>query len=197
MLRNPFHITPCASIRAGRYIAFTIATSLFPDYLQKMKASQAEGNDGPSTLLQQYLPRLHTPPEDSGREEERVAEEEGKGEERENDDAFLPPDRPVQKNKKRCWSCKIKLELAQRELGGCKCGKPDVLYDSGPAVIIIVSFLPPWTGYVFCAMHRLPEQHSCIYDHKEGGRNEALKSMVPASKKKIGRSFHRIDSRPE
>lgn len=150
-----------------------MCSKCYKDYLQKMKASQAEGNDGPSTLLQQYLPRLHTPPEDSGREEERVAEEEGKGEERENDDAFLPPDRPVQKNKKRCWSCKIKLELAQRELGGCKC------------------------GYVFCAMHRLPEQHSCIYDHKEGGRNEALKSMVPASKKKIGRSFHRIDSRPE
>ena len=122
------------SVRAERYIPLTADISPFPDYLQKMKASQAEGSDGPSTLLQQYLPELHTPPEDSGgpsEEKERVAEEEPKGEERENDDAFLPPDRPVQKNKKRCWSCKIKLELAQRELGGCKCGKPDILYDSG------------------------------------------------------------------
>lgn len=36
---------------------------------------------------------------------------------------FLPTERPVQKNKKKCWVCKAKLELAQRELGGCKCGK--------------------------------------------------------------------------
>ena len=28
-----------------------------------------------------------------------------------------------QKNKKKCWVCKAKLELAQRELGCCKCGK--------------------------------------------------------------------------
>ena len=59
-----------------------------------------------------------------------------------------------------------------------------------------LGLLSSWLGYVFCALHRLPEQHSCIYDHKEGGRKEALKNMVPASKK-IGRSFHRIDSRPE
>ena len=40
-----------------------------------------------------------------------------------DDSAFLPSERPVQKNKKKCWVCKTKLELAQRELGGCKCGK--------------------------------------------------------------------------
>lgn len=34
-----------------------------------------------------------------------------------------PEDLPQQKNKKRCWKCKAKLELAQRELGICKCGK--------------------------------------------------------------------------
>lgn len=34
-----------------------------------------------------------------------------------------PDDRPVQKNRKRCWKCKAKLELAQRELGLCKCGR--------------------------------------------------------------------------
>ena len=28
-----------------------------------------------------------------------------------------------QKNKKRCWTCRVKLELAQRELGVCKCGR--------------------------------------------------------------------------
>lgn len=40
-----------------------------------------------------------------------------------NADPFLPVDRPLQKNKKKCWLCKTKLELAQRELGSCKCGK--------------------------------------------------------------------------
>lgn len=34
-----------------------------------------------------------------------------------------PEDLPRQKNKKRCWKCKAKLELAQRELGICKCGE--------------------------------------------------------------------------
>ena len=36
---------------------------------------------------------------------------------------FLPDDKPIQKNRRRCWSCKAKLELAQRELGLCKCGE--------------------------------------------------------------------------
>ena len=36
---------------------------------------------------------------------------------------FLPGDLPAQKNRKRCWTCKSKLELAQRALGECKCGK--------------------------------------------------------------------------
>jgi hypothetical protein len=36
---------------------------------------------------------------------------------------FLPGDLPSQKNRKRCWTCKSKLELAQRALGECKCGK--------------------------------------------------------------------------
>lgn len=40
-----------------------------------------------------------------------------------NEVLLLPKDRPIQKNKKKCWVCKSKLELAQRELGLCKCGK--------------------------------------------------------------------------
>ena len=36
---------------------------------------------------------------------------------------FLPDDLPQQKNRKRCWTCNSKLELAQRALGECKCGK--------------------------------------------------------------------------
>ncbi|XP_031551044.1 AN1-type zinc finger protein 3 homolog [Actinia tenebrosa] len=80
-----------------------------------------------------------------------------------------PNDRPVQKNKKRCWKCKAKLELAQRELGLCKC------------------------GYVFCQLHRLPEQHECEFDHKESGRKEAREKMVTLGPRKVGRSFQRID----
>ena len=30
---------------------------------------------------------------------------------------------PVQKKRKRCWTCNAKLELAQRELGNCRCSK--------------------------------------------------------------------------
>ena len=54
---------------------------------------------------------------------------------------FLPKDLPQQKNKKRCWTCKNKLEPAQRALGGCKCGK-------GRALVIAVRsathFVPPF-----------------------------------------------------
>ena len=51
-------------------------------------------------------------------------------------------------------------------------------------------------GYVFCLLHRLPEQHHCSYDHKESGREKDLQKMVPA-KRHIGRSFHRLDSTPD
>ena len=33
------------------------------------------------------------------------------------------PSRPVQKNRRRCFSCKARLELAFMEIGRCKCGK--------------------------------------------------------------------------
>ena len=36
-------------------------------------------------------------------------------------------DAPLQKKRKRCWTCKAKLELAQRELGNCRCSKYIVL----------------------------------------------------------------------
>lgn len=63
----------------------------------------------------------------SGSEEKNDSQAEGeKREESEVEpgvDPFLPEERPPQKNKKKCWICKSKLELAQRELGTCKCGK--------------------------------------------------------------------------
>lgn len=73
----------------------------------------------------------------------------------------------------------------------------EVYWPCFSVVTFAVLSLPLFLGYVFCFLHRLPEQHHCVYDHKEGGRQEAMKTMVPASRKKFGRSFHRMDSRPE
>ena len=150
-------------------------------------------------------------------------------------DPHLPTDRPVQKNKKRCWTCRVKLELVQQEVGKCRCGEvfisshcvTVVLCQPPPLLVIVTVVLcppppllvivtvvlcppppllvivtvvlcPPFPllGYVFCVVHRLPEQHSCIYNHKESGRQEALGKMVQP-KKHLGRSFHRLDSQPE
>lgn len=73
------------------------------------------------------------------------------------------------KSKKRCGVCKSKLELAQRAIGRCKCDN------------------------VFCSLHRLPEQHSCQFDHKEDGRREARDKMVKPTRH-LGTSFKRLDS---
>ncbi|XP_019727030.1 AN1-type zinc finger protein 3-like [Hippocampus comes] len=74
---------------------------------------------------------------------------------------------PKQKNRRRCYSCQSKLELVQQELGSCRC------------------------GYVFCMLHRLPEQHDCLFDHLGRGRQEAVLKMVKLDRK-VGRSCQRI-----
>lgn len=69
---------------------------------------------------------------------ETVTAAEGKGsqetsEEREssNDTTENEPDVSkdvkVQKKRKRCWTCNAKLELAQRELGNCRCSKYSIV----------------------------------------------------------------------
>ncbi|XP_072266107.1 AN1-type zinc finger protein 3 [Pyxicephalus adspersus] len=75
--------------------------------------------------------------------------------------------RPKQKSRRRCYRCQIKLELVQQELGSCRC------------------------GYVFCMLHRLPEQHDCTFDHMGRGREEAIMKMVKLDRK-VGRSCQRI-----
>ncbi|XP_048374782.1 AN1-type zinc finger protein 3 isoform X2 [Sphaerodactylus townsendi] len=83
------------------------------------------------------------------------------------------PDRPEeisrskQKSRRRCFQCQTKLELVQQELGSCRC------------------------GYVFCMLHRLPEQHDCTFDHMGRGREEAIMKMVKLDRK-VGRSCQRI-----
>ncbi|XP_056150553.1 AN1-type zinc finger protein 3-like [Lampris incognitus] len=72
-----------------------------------------------------------------------------------------------QKNRRRCYRCQTKLELVQQELGSCRC------------------------GYVFCMLHRLPEQHDCLFDHLGRGREEAVLKMVKLDRK-VGRSCQRI-----
>lgn len=49
----------------------------------------------------------------------------------------------------------------------------------------------PLTGYVFCMLHRLPEQHDCTFDHMGRGREEAIMKMVKLDRK-VGRSCQRI-----
>ncbi|XP_013981638.1 AN1-type zinc finger protein 3 isoform X2 [Salmo salar] len=74
---------------------------------------------------------------------------------------------PKQKRSRRCHRCQTKLELVQQELGSCRC------------------------GYVFCMLHRLPEQHDCLFDHLGRGREEAVLKMVKLDRK-VGRSCQRI-----
>ncbi|XP_072236410.1 AN1-type zinc finger protein 3 homolog [Leuresthes tenuis] len=74
---------------------------------------------------------------------------------------------PKQPSRKRCHRCQTKLELVQQELGSCRC------------------------GYVFCMLHRLPEQHECPFDHLGRGRQEAILKMVKLDRK-VGRSCQRI-----
>lgn len=74
---------------------------------------------------------------------------------------------PKQRSRKRCHRCQTKLELVQQELGSCRC------------------------GYVFCMLHRLPEQHGCLFDHLGRGRQEAVLKMVKLDRK-VGRSCQRI-----
>lgn len=50
-------------------------------------------------------------------------------------------------------------------------------------------FFPP--GFVFCMLHRLPEQHDCLFDHLGRGRQEAVLKMVKLDRK-VGRSCQRI-----
>ncbi|XP_041927449.1 AN1-type zinc finger protein 3 [Alosa sapidissima] len=83
------------------------------------------------------------------------------------DETTAAPRGPKQKNRRRCHRCQTKLELVQQELGSCRC------------------------GYVFCMLHRLPEQHDCLFDHLGRGREEAVLKMVKLDRK-VGRSCQRI-----
>lgn len=106
----------------------------------------------------------------SGSESEASPEKRARRDEEEEDEGAgseEPRGGPKQKNRRRCFRCQTKLELVQQELGSCRC------------------------GYVFCMLHRLPEQHDCLFDHLGRGREEAVLKMVKLDRK-VGRSCQRI-----
>lgn len=103
----------------------------------------------------------------SGSESEATPEKRPRAEEKDGGGGEEARGTPKQKNRRRCYRCQTKLELVQQELGSCRC------------------------GYVFCMLHRLPEQHDCLFDHLGRGREEAVLKMVKLDRK-VGRSCQRI-----
>ncbi|XP_035992412.1 AN1-type zinc finger protein 3 isoform X3 [Fundulus heteroclitus] len=64
--------------------------------------------------------------------------------------------------------------------------------DSSPEKRARVAEVPEGEeGFIFCMLHRLPEQHDCLFDHQGRGRQEAVLKMVKLDRK-VGRSFQRI-----
>lgn len=72
-------------------------------------------------------------PRDSQKEEKEESKVEGAA------SGALQKERPVQKKRDRCWTCRKKLGLVGIE---CRC------------------------GYVFCSIHRYPEEHNCDFDYR-------------------------------
>jgi len=98
------------------------------DFLQKSKPGTTSTSQDQSALLKQLGLVAMSSEASSSSNEEQVHSSNQDTEKREEvdnkpEDPFLPSERPQQKNKKKCWVCKTKLELAQRELGTCKCGE--------------------------------------------------------------------------
>uniref|UniRef100_A0AAQ4QA06 Zinc finger, AN1-type domain 3 n=1 Tax=Gasterosteus aculeatus aculeatus TaxID=481459 RepID=A0AAQ4QA06_GASAC len=118
----------------------------------------------PPPVFQTSAPRLSPLGSDSDSEETPEKRPRPDGKEGSGEEA---PVTPKQKNRRRCFRCQTKLELVQQELGSCRC------------------------GYVFCMLHRLPEQHDCLFDHLGRGREEAVLKMVKLDRK-VGRSCQRI-----
>lgn len=56
-----------------------------------------------------------------------------------------PPAGSLQKNRRRCWECKVKIGLAAVQ---CRC------------------------GYKFCGKHRYAEEHSCEFNFKSAGKRK-------------------------
>lgn len=65
-----------------------------------------------------------------------------------------------QQDKTKCWHCKKKVGLLGTE---CKC------------------------NYVFCNVHRMPEDHACTYNYEEEGKDLLKKQVKKLEHHKVGR----------
>ncbi|KAI8372647.1 hypothetical protein EDC96DRAFT_500071 [Choanephora cucurbitarum] len=80
-------------------------------------------------------------------------------------------EKPTQKNKGRCFSCRSKIPLAKQLTNKCRC------------------------DYVFCDTHRYPDKHDCTFDHAQNDKNILAKNNPKLNDKpRGGNSFQRIDS---
>ncbi|CAO3600359.1 unnamed protein product [Absidia cylindrospora] len=80
-------------------------------------------------------------------------------------------DKPIQKNKGRCFVCRIKIPLTKQLTNKCRC------------------------DYVFCDSHRYPDKHECQFDHASMDKDILTKNNPKLNDRpRGGRSFQRIDS---
>ncbi|KAI9288221.1 hypothetical protein BC943DRAFT_186748 [Umbelopsis sp. AD052] len=80
-------------------------------------------------------------------------------------------EKPVQLNKGRCFSCRVKIPLAKQTVNKCRC------------------------NYTFCDSHRYPDRHDCDFDYAKLGRDLLAKNNPKLNQRpKGGRTFQRIDS---
>lgn len=70
----------------------------------------------------------------------------------------LEPEKVEQKDRKRCFGCNKKVGLLGIE---CKC------------------------GFIFCNAHRLPQNHSCSFNHYQKARMKLKNEIVKVGKAKI------------
>ncbi|XP_029532167.1 AN1-type zinc finger protein 3-like isoform X2 [Oncorhynchus nerka] len=135
---------------------------------QSLLSSPLTNSEQPSASTEDPVLMLSNTQDASGLESEASPEKRARGDSEEGEAVSEEPSPgPKQKNRRRCYRCQTKLELVQQELGSCRC------------------------GYVFCMLHRLPEQHDCLFDHLGRGREEAVLKMVKLDRK-VGRSCQRI-----
>ncbi|KAI7894708.1 uncharacterized protein EV154DRAFT_536481 [Mucor mucedo] len=97
--------------------------------------------------------------------------EEVKVEEKEEEPPLTTTTTIVQKNKGRCFSCRVKIPLAKQLTNKCRC------------------------EYVFCDTHRYPDKHDCNFDHAKKDKEILLKNNPKLhDKPRGGNSFNRLDS---
>ncbi|ORX44266.1 hypothetical protein DM01DRAFT_248999, partial [Hesseltinella vesiculosa] len=78
--------------------------------------------------------------------------------------------KPIQKNKGRCFVCRLKIPLAKQLTNKCRC------------------------EYVFCDSHRYPDKHDCQFDHVSLDKDILAKNNPKLNDRpRGGRSFQRLD----